>query len=39
MSRTQRIRVSLVSTIIALATAALSAGAVLAGGGNGPFPK
>ncbi len=39
MSRTQRIRVSLVSTLIALATVALSAGAVLASGSNGPFPK
>jgi len=39
MSRIGASRRAVVATMIAVASLALSAAQVLAGGGNGPFPK
>jgi hypothetical protein len=39
MSRIRASRRAFVATVIAVAGLALSAAQVLAGGGNGPFPK
>lgn len=39
MSRTQRIRVMLGATVMAITGLLLSVGGVLASGANGPFPR